>query len=223
YQAKRCAGDVRVGLIEVGMVKNVEKLQADPEVARLVDGQVKVLHHREIGVEIVWTPNLIGSLVSPGVDSCSGRRVQSSELYSGVEARRVQRTSCADDRPFPQIVGEYGVPIRDGVVEAAESAARIVVIRCHGQSRAREHGPGNGPTSKRSLQASHFWRSPHITQAGVVANIVIGVAIVVSSEVERVLRVGSALVGSEVKRQETVVRDDRKGVTVGVISLKLQR
>ncbi len=56
-----------------------------------------------------------------------------------------------------------------------------------------------------------------------MANIVIGVAIVVSSEVERVLRVGSALVGSEVKRQETAVRDDRKGVTVGVISLKLQR
>src|ERR1700733_262469 len=56
-----------------------------------------------------------------------------------------------------------------------------------------------------------------------MASIVVGVAIIVSAEVERILRSEDAGVGIEVVREKTSVGDVIQGVAPGVTRLHLQR
>src|SRR6185437_33750 len=106
-------GNVRVRLIEVRMIQNVEELQSDAEVARFVDRNVEVLHDGQVGVKVVRTPYLVTTLVSPAIDgvrsTCCQRCLEAGKLWAGVQTRRAESSLGTDHRALAKVTGAYWV------------------------------------------------------------------------------------------------------------------
>ena len=204
-RTKRRAGDIGVGLVKVGVIEDVKELQSNSEIAGFVDWKVEVFHHRQIGVKVVRTPYLICSLISPGVDGGSGRRIQTGKLRPCVHARcgsSTDRQNCgsrANYRTGTQIVCKEWVAIGYRVIEGAESTGGVIVVRRDWKSRSPEKRSRQCPTGQQSLQAAEFWCCPHIIEAGIVTDIVISISIVEAFEVEWILWIRTAFVSSEIE------------------------
>jgi hypothetical protein len=203
-KSKLRIGDVAHGLIKVGMVEHVEGLRANLELCALPVWEAEVLHHGNVGIEVVGPINLIAALIAEtghaaGIDgrgelTRSHARIGCHEVVGYVGTAAGKRSDVG--------IGEESI----AVVEAVEGSRRSTVDRCEGQARPHEERAGDRPIQQRVQQKVVKLRGMvKVREVGLLADVVVGVAVVVAPQVEGVLRSENACVRSETEGQESAV------------------
>lgn len=221
-KSKLRIGDVAAhGLIEVGMVQNVKSLCADLELCAFPVWEAEVLHHRNVGVEVVGPIDLVAALIAETgyAASINGR----GELI-GIHARFgchevVEHIGTAAGKRPNIGVGEENI----AVVEAVQGTSRSAIDCSERQARPHEERAGDRPIQQRVQQKIVKLRCVvKVREVGLLADVVVSVAVVVALQVEGVLRIENAGIGSETEGQESAVRNIIQCMAPGEGPLELE-
>src|ERR1700722_162065 len=203
------------------MVQDVKSLRPKLEFCTLPMRNWEGLHQHQVGVKKAGAVDLVPALIPESRDAAG------DNCRAELRCIETRRRGCGraaiewtDRRVGKHIIRKTGW--RRPVVVAPQNAAAGRIDNGKWQTSSHEEGPRNRPVQQIAQRTTEMRRVVDVAGVELMPCVVVGIAVVVASEIERILRSKNAHVRIRTKRQEPSIRDVIQGMAPGITSLHLE-